>query len=402
MNNLPIIFVIPWYGYFAGGAEVAARLLAEQLVDRGFSVQVLTTCCRSPFDSWWQDTIPAGVENINGVIVRRFPVNPNGEKLYHEVNHRIIHGMEVNEIQQQQFVQNSINSDALVNYADANTEGHLVIGLPYTQGLIYSLVKALKHRASIMPCFHNEPQIKWTTTAELLVQSRYIFFLSEEEKALAIQHFGHLIGKRLVESSVVGVGMELPLNIEKLFKSNSSTQKDIQVRYQLPDVFFVYVGRKDAGKNIFTLINYFKDYQANGGEATLVFLGGGDVTLVPVEKGFLDLGFIPEEDKYLVVSQAVSLINLSKNESFSIVLMEAWLCDIPVVVHQECEVAMGHCRKSQGGIPISSSEEFQAALMLLSDQHVSKVLARSGKYYVKSNYSWDSVLDRFLRGACWG
>jgi glycosyltransferase involved in cell wall biosynthesis len=118
---------------------------------------------------------------------------------------------------------------------------------------------------------------------------------------------------------------------------------------------------------------------------------------VPTEKGFIDLQFIPEEDKYLVISQALGLINLSQNESFSLVLMEAWLCETPVVVHQDCEVTAGHCQKSKGGIAISSKEEFNAALNTLNCPDTNKKLAILGKYYVHSNYSWTSVLEHFLR-----
>ncbi|ARV60969.1 hypothetical protein BZZ01_22200 [Nostocales cyanobacterium HT-58-2] len=399
MNNIPITFVTPWYGNFAGGAEVAARTLAEQLSKRGFDVQVLTTCCRSPFDNWWQNTLPPGVEKINGVIVRRFPVKQEGENLYHEVNYRIIHNMEVDEKFQRQFLENSINSEALIDYAKSHTEGHLVIGLPYTQGLIYSLIQSLKGRACIMPCFHDEPQFQWMTTAEMLAFSRNIFFLTEEEKTLAIKYYGHTIGRRLVESNVIGVGVELPIDIDKLIKRNSSLLKDIKQRYNLPERFFVYVGRKDIGKNILTLIDYFKNYQSNGGDATLVFLGGGDANFVPTNKGFLDLGFVPEEDKYLIISQALGLINLSQNESFSLVLMEAWLCEVPVIVHRDGEVTTAHCQKSQGGIPISSSEEFEAALEILSSRDKGKILGKSGKRYVQSKYSWDWVINSFLRGA---
>jgi glycosyltransferase involved in cell wall biosynthesis len=400
MENIPIIFVTPWYGYFAGGAEVAARSLAEQLVKRGFSVQILTTCCRSPFENWWYNTLPAGVEEINGAIVRRFPVNEQGENLYHEANYRVINKMEVGEKYQRQFVQYSINSQALIDYASTCTKEHLVIAIPYIHGLTYSLVKALGGQASIIPCFHNEPQIQWITTAEMMALSRQIFFLTEAEKTLAIRQFGRLIGRRIVESNVMGVGVELPAKIQNLIdQKNDEFPKNTKLKYHLPEKFFVYVGRKDIGKNILTLINYFQEYLVNGGEASLVFLGGGDSQLLPASKEFIDLGFLPDEDKYSIISQAQGLINLSLNESFSLVLMEAWLCEVPVIVHRGCEVTTEHCLNSQGGIPISSQEEFQVALKILSNENTNKILAKRGKRYVQSNYSWDAVIDRFLRSA---
>lgn len=391
-----ITFVTPWYGEFAGGAEVAVRTLAEQLSKRGFSIQVLTTCCRSPFDNWWQNNLPPGVTNINGVTVRRFPVKSEGEEIYHDVNFKVIHKLEIDEQHQRQFVENTINSEELINYAKLNTKEHLVVGIPYTQGLIYSLMKALEGRASIMPCFHNEPQFQWITTAEMLAHSKHIIFLTEEEKTLAIQYYGHYIGRKIVESSVVGVGVELPIKSDSVFL-NQPTVDRVASLYNLPKQFFVYVGRKDIGKNLLTLINYFKDYRANGGEATLVFLGGGDATLIPKEKGFIDLGFVSETDKYIIMSQSLGLINLSLNESFSLVIMEAWLCEIPVIVHHNCQVTTSHCLKSNGGIPILSSEEFDSALNFLTIQQQGKFLGKSGKHYVKRQYSWDDVVERFLR-----
>ncbi|MEH2089706.1 glycosyltransferase family 4 protein [Nostoc sp.] len=398
MTNMPITFVTPWYDNFAGGAEVAVRTLAENLSRRGFDVQVLTTCCCSPFDNWWQNKLPSGVEKINGVTVRRFPVKRHGEETYHEINQRIIQRQEIEEKYQRQFVENTINSEELIHYAKNNTQGHLVIGIPYTQGLIYSLIQSLEGRASIMPCFHDEPQFRWITTVEMLELSRHIFFLTEEEKSLAIKYYGNSFGRKIIEATVIGVGVELPIDIDSLIL-NSSLVTRITSHYNLPRKFFIYVGRKDIGKNILTLIQFFKNYRANGGEANLVFLGGGDTNLVPLEEGFLDLGFVPETDKYIIISQALGLINLSQNESFSLVIMEAWLCEIPVIVHEECKVTTAHCRNTGGGISILSSEEFEAALKILSIQDKGKIIGRYGKRYVKRNYSWDCVIESFLRGA---
>lgn len=398
MNHLPITFITPWYGHFAGGAEVAARSFCEQLARREYHVQVLTTCCRSAYDSWWFDTLPSGSQEVNGVIVHRFPVNPKDANLFHDVNYRLIHGMEVNEEQQRQFVRNSINSEYLVKYAKANTEGHLVIAMPYTQGLIYSVILALEGSASIMPCLHDEPQMRWKTTAEMFDKSKHIFFLTEEEKTVAIREHGHRIGRRLVESPVVGVGVEVLADIKRIMNIKAS-KENILSKYELPEKFFIYMGRKDIGKNAVTLIRYFRDYRSNGGKASLLFLGGGDANLVPAEDGFIDLGFVPEEDKYLILSQALGLINLSENESFSLVIMEAWLCGVPVIVSALCEVTTAHCRKSSGGILVSSSEEFCVALNMLETQTLKERMGLSGKRYTQYNYSWDCVLDRLLRGA---
>jgi glycosyltransferase involved in cell wall biosynthesis len=55
-----------------GGAELHARYVAEHLA-RHAQVTVLTTCARDYVT--WHDEYPAGVEQVNGVPVHRFPVD---------------------------------------------------------------------------------------------------------------------------------------------------------------------------------------------------------------------------------------------------------------------------------------------------------------------------------------
>ena len=47
---MKIAFVTPWYGEFAGGAEVMVRKSAENLSKKGVNVEILTTCSRSPLE----------------------------------------------------------------------------------------------------------------------------------------------------------------------------------------------------------------------------------------------------------------------------------------------------------------------------------------------------------------
>src|SRR5258708_39367521 len=54
-----------------GGAELHARYIAERL-SRHASVEVVTTCARDYVT--WKNELPAGVEQVNGISVRRFPV----------------------------------------------------------------------------------------------------------------------------------------------------------------------------------------------------------------------------------------------------------------------------------------------------------------------------------------
>lgn len=390
-------FVTPWYGHFAGGAEVATRSLVEQLAQRGFDVEVLTTCCKTPFDNWWRNTLPAGVEDVNGVIVRRFPVNTDGEDRYHAMNARLIRREPMTPAHQRQFVDNTIRSDALVEHLARHAVDRVAVGLPFTQGLIDAACRALPGRFVLTPCLHDEPQALWDTTAEMFAAAGRCCFLSEEEKSLAIRLFGRL-GRRVVESTVVGVGCELPRDVESLLEDHEAL-RHTREKHRLPDRFVVYVGRKDPGKNIAEVIRYMREHRAAGGREELLFLGGGDASLTPNEPGFRDLGFLPERDKYLVMAQATALINLSVNESFSIVIMEAWLTGIPVVASARSPVTSAHSRRSGGGAAVDTSEEFHAVLRIWEHDAARRRMALAGRQYVRRQYAWDAVIDRFLQGA---
>ena len=55
-----------------GGAELHARYIAERLA-RHAQVEVVTTCARDYVT--WRNERTAGVETVNGIPVRRFPVH---------------------------------------------------------------------------------------------------------------------------------------------------------------------------------------------------------------------------------------------------------------------------------------------------------------------------------------
>lgn len=395
--NPEIVFVTPWYGHFAGGAEVAARTYARELRLRGFTVEVLTTCCLNPFESWWNNVVKPGVDVIDHIPVRRFAVNSQGEDAYHRLNHLIIRGTRLTPEQQREMMGCSINSDTLIDYAHKALSDALIVALPYVQGLVYSLVCRLAKRVHLMPCLHDETQSRWSTTGDMFAASKGVLYLTEAEKSVAIQAWGNEVGRKLVESPVVGLGVELTQTMQDALNDCKGADSLLK-RYQLSTPYYIYMGRKDAGKNILTLVRYFNRYLQEGGQAKLVFIGGGDPQLIPKDKGFKDLGFVPEADKIELLSLSSGLINLSMNESFSIAIMEAWLCGVPVVTATGCAVTTSHCHKSGGGFTVSSSEEFIGALNTLSNCQMGDKMSRNGRNYVQQTYSWNRVIDRFIKG----
>jgi glycosyltransferase involved in cell wall biosynthesis len=187
---------------------------------------------------------------------------------------------------------------------------------------------------------------------------------------------------------VTGVGVELPVNGEQLDSKPA----------EIPDSYFIYAGRKERGKNVHLLCEWFLEYQRNFNRGTrLLFIGGGDESLVPANECFLDLGFVSESRKLQLIKSSKAVINLSENESFSIVIMEGWLSGVPSVVSAACPVTTNHVRRCNGGLFVANSEEFGLALKYLEENEMARRgLAANGRDYLTREFSYDAVLSRYL------
>jgi glycosyltransferase involved in cell wall biosynthesis len=404
ISEKKINFIVPWYGSIGGGTGTLTKSYAEALNQRGFDVEVLTTTCVNPYESWWNDSLSPGSETIDGISVKRFPVNKANDTRYHEINLKLISGKPITKNDQRQMVINSINSDQLVNYVCSSCLDQINIGLPYTQGLIYSMIKKSRG-GTLIPCLHDEAQARWITTSEMLFKARHILFLTEEEKDLAILLFGRTIGRKIVESHVIGIGTDLFPTIVRNDYSQVSRQQNFakifqacKREYNLPEKYILYVGRKEEAKNIILLKKYFRIYHNKRPDINLVFVGSGNESLVATEGGIIDLGWIPEYQKSGVLFGAIALVNLSENESFSQVLSESWACGTPVVVSAGCRVTRARCERSKGGIPVANYIQFEQAINSLENKQFRAKMGDRGCKYLFAEYSWDNVIERFIRG----
>src|SRR2546423_3084893 len=386
-----IVIVTPWLGAFAGGAEALARSTAREFDRRGIPTIILTTCAQSPFDNWWQDHHAPGHSTVDGVDVRRFKTNKVSAP-YRAVIEKMQTGIELSTADKQAFFDYSINSSDLISSLEQfMNNDYEILALPYFYGLTHSAVRTYPKRISLIPCFHDEQQFYWPSSGDLLANAKHIFYNSPEEKEMTIRQYGRAIGRKIVEGTVAGVAVEIAGPEHRDFGSDGFPS--------LPNDYFVYVGRKEQGKNVPLLCQWFGAHaESTGNTCKLVFIGGGESNLVPRAEHFLELGFVSETTKQEVIRRSRGIINLSENESFSIVLMEAWLMGVPAVVSARCAVMRGHVRRCNGGLYVDNINEFSAALGYLTDNPaVAERFAQNGKNYVLRNFSFHNVLARYLQ-----
>jgi glycosyltransferase involved in cell wall biosynthesis len=109
-----------------------------------------------------------------------------------------------------------------------------------------------------------------------------------------------------------------------------------------------------------------------------------------------DLGFVTEQEKLDAYAAAEIFCQPSLNESFSYVIMEAWLCGTPCLVHEKCEVTRDHAVSSGGGLYFNTPADFSRSLgLMLNDSDLKQRMSTAGREYVLDNFAWKHIVTKF-------
>ena len=380
-----LAFVAPWFGTgIPGGAEAECRETARKLHEAGYPVEILTTCVREFHSDWSRNHHRPGVEDWGGIPVRRFKVQKRDVRTFDQINHRLMNGRPISPEEEEVFIREMLRCDDLIAFIRANRDQYIFIHIPYMFTTSYLGTLAAPDRTLLIPCLHDESYAYLGIYRTMFEQARGLIFNAKAEQVLADKLF------RLRE----GTGIVLGAGIDTEFQSQPARFKE---KYRLNN-YLLYAGRKDEGKNVPLLVDYFCRYKRlYPSDLQLVMVGSGQVP-IPEEHQHevIDLGFVSAQDKYDAYGGAVALCQPSRNESFSIVMMEAWVAGSPVLVHEECEVTRDHCLASNGGLFFASFSDFVGTVdYLLQNPAQRQRMAENGKRYVMANYAWDRMVEKY-------
>lgn len=384
MTANPIVFVTPRYNAgSAGGAEVLCQAFAERLAHNGTAVEVLTTCARDSYT--WENHFPEGRHDINGVCVRRFSMSPRDRAAHARLEGLINEGRPLSQAEQEQWLENGVFSATMAGHiAQTKDAARCFILLPYLFGTTFFGARAAGGKAVILPCLHDEAFARLDAFKAMLGAARGALFNSAPEMELAQRLYGLDPGR----CAVVGMGI-VP-------SADAPDAARFRKKYGVDGPFILYAGRREGGKNTPLLVEYFKIMKNNCPEDVKLVLAGSGAVPATGRPDIIDLGYIPEQDKHDAMAACAAFCQPSVNESFSIVIMEAWLAGAPALVSARCAVTSDHCRRARAGLYFASCFEFEEAVrFLLSDKAASRTMAESGRNYVLGQYSWEKVLTRF-------
>lgn len=387
-----LAIVVPRYGpEVLGGAETFARHFAEHLPREEFAVTVLTTCAGDLHT--WRNEYPPGETQMEGLRILRFPVDHRRRdaRLFQQLTDRANRGEPLSSENQTAWSKHAAHSPGLYLHLEQQGDVYdLFIFLPYLFGTTLYGSAIWPDKSVVCPCLHDEPYAYFADVRAMLYSVRGLMFLSAPEKHLAERK----LGIRHPAARLVGMGLDP-------FEANGQRFRQ---QFGLDAPFLLYAGRLDPSKNLLQLIELFLAYRRSrpDRDLKLVLIGSGPLSM-PDHPDVVPLGFVAGQALKDAYAAATVFCQPSLVESFSLVLMEAWLAGRPVLVHGHCPVTRHHVLQSNGGLYFTSAAEFAGALdWFLDHPQECQQMGALGQAYVEYKFNWTATLRRFGEGiAVW-
>ena len=383
-----IAFVVPRYGpAIIGGAETAARLLAEHLVAvKGWDVDVLTTCAEDFVT--WDDVYRPGEETIHGVRVERHRSAAGRQPSFHPLSATLLadpHHASLADAERWLDLQGPVVPD--LARAAAEWDGDAMVFYPY---LYWPTVRVIDHVAVptvLHPAAHDEPALHLPIFPAVFAAADALVFQTEAERHLVEGTFPVASHHQLL----LGLGVDDPDRDGPLPDESGAGHAPVP---EAP--FLVCLGRVDAHKGTHVLAAYFARYKERHPGPLRLVLAGPVVDPPPAHPDIDVPGAVSEEAKWALLARADALVSPSPWEAFSLVVAESWSARTPVLVNAGCAATVEHCRRSGGGLTFGGFGEFEVAVdRLTADDDLGATLGRRGRAYVDARFRWPVVIDRY-------
>ncbi len=347
---MKLAFVTPRYGTeVIGGAETAARMLAERLTLRpGWEVHVLTSCALDHLT--WENVESAGTSELNGVVVQRFPTASRRLLDYFELDGRLrVAPARASLEESRRWV--ALNGPMCPDLVDAvaDSEADVIACYPYLFATTVDAIAASRAPTVLHPAAHDEPALYLRAFRRSFADLDGFVYHTRAERDL-MQHVFPIAARPQI---VLGLGVDEP-------SGTGRPGGEILGLGERP--YLCYLGRVDEHKGCGMLAAYFVAYkERHPSDLALAFVGPVSDE-APRHPDIVVTGTVDEADKWDILAGAQTMVTPSAYESFSLVVLEAWRVGVPVLVNAACAAIMEHVRGSGGGLWFDSYRTFEAAL----------------------------------------
>jgi glycosyltransferase involved in cell wall biosynthesis len=383
LSDPSLLVVVQRYGDVPGGAEAHARAVVQRLAPH-FAIEVATTTATDY--RTWRHELTAGLDAVDGVTVRRFPVErPRAWnfKLFERRAFRTGHTLD----DERAFIETQ------GPYAPELLEFIFERGRDYDHVLFFTYIyyptvlglPLVPERAVLVPTAHEEAAIGLSAYKPVFLAPRAIAYNTEEERRMVWRRFRN----ERVSNEIVGVGIEMPADRDAArFRSKHGIDRP----------YLLYVGRIGVSKGSRELFANYERWRASdpAHDVALVLIGDTE-TQVPKVDGIRHLGRVSDQDKWDALAGCVAFVMPSLLESLSLVTLEAWAAGRPAIVDARSPVLAGMTRRARAGLSYRGSAEFAEICELLVDMPaLGDRLGRSGAEFVASTYTWPRVVETYI------
>ncbi len=405
---MKIAFIVQRYGAeILGGSEYHCRLIAERMAQK-HDVEVLTTCARDYIT--WKNEYPEGTDRIRGVTVRRFPnAHTRDIQSFNQYSDWIFNHEHSREDEMRWLEMQGPWCPALVDHLGRHHRSYdALIFFTYLYAPTVLGMGIDPARSILVPTAHDEPAIRLGLYRELFASAAAVAFNTDAEKHFLKTTFDI----RAAAEETVGCGVDLlqdealqpyeePEDEEEIHKQLPPHLRArgtaFRRRHRVEGQFLLYGGRIDAGKGCEELIEYFTSYKEQGGEAMLALMGV-KLMQIPEVPWVKFAGLLSERERLQALEAATIVVVPSPFESLSLLALEAMAVGTPVLCNARAEVLVEHCHQSNAGLYYQDRDEFiECAKLLLADDRLRERMGRNGKEYVRRNYRWDVILQKYDR-----
>src|SRR2546428_8320813 len=276
VTNPSLLVVVQRYGDVPGGAEAHARSLVRRLRPP-LLIEVATTAALDY--RTWRSELTAGIDAVDGVPVRRFPVErPRAWdfKLHERRAFRARHALD----DERAFI------DAQGPYVPELLEFIFRRGRDYDHVLFFTYIyyptvlglPLVPERAVLVPTAHEESAIGLAAYKPVFHAPRAIAYNTQEERRLVWRRFRNAS----VPSDVVGVGVDVAADRDGA---------RFREKYGIAGPYLLYVGRIGVSKGSRELFANYERWRASdpAHDVSLVLIGDAEVA-IPRPSGILHLG----------------------------------------------------------------------------------------------------------------
>ena len=375
-------FVPPRYGdRVVGGAEAVLNEVAHGFAERGWDVDVLTTCARDHFT--WANEFPPGVTQDGAITVRRFPTVVSTDRADRKrLEESILSGARLSIADQERWMNDDLRVPGLFEHLlDAARDYQALVFAPYMFWTTFAGSQVAPERSILMPCLHDEPWARLEIFRPMMSGCAGLWLQTEPEHELA-----HTLFQLPARHRVVGSAVSVPSQYEPA---------RFREKFGVDGPFVLFAGRREGAKGWERMLDAFAEaVRRYDLPFSLVSMGSGEIRApASIRSRVIDIGVVDDVDRDNAFAAADAYIQPSQYEAFSRTIMEAWLAGTLVIANGHSAVVRWHCDRSGAGLTYDDPFEFAECLAFLADAPAAaEQLAARGRAYVLEHYTPDIVL----------